>query len=108
MEEGRTMNTPDRETRVALPRSSHPHPQGALVTGSVDTGEPITVTVMLRENPDNPLALDDVLTEIGGRPPAARNHFTREQFARAHGAHPADLRRLRRFAQQYGMTVSQT
>src|SRR5690242_2872693 len=89
------MTSPKGPTkRVSLPRSERGPLAGARRVGPADPQERVEVTVVLRRRADP------------ARPPTReRPPLWREVFAGAHGADPADLERLRRFASEFGLKL---
>jgi kumamolisin len=80
--------------RVALPGSHRSLPAGARIV-QPDTEPPVTVHVVLRHR--SPLPIDDLRT--------GHARLSVAEFSAAHGADPAALERLLRFAEDYGLTV---
>jgi kumamolisin len=80
------------ERRVPLPGSERAPRAGARAAGPVDLGERIAVSVVVR--PREPLP-----EPTGGAP------LTRAELAERHGADPADLERVERFAAEQGLEV---
>jgi kumamolisin len=80
------------DRRVPLPGSERAPRAGARVAGPVDPGERVEVTVLVR--PREPLP-----EPTGGAP------LTREELAARHGADPADIERVERFAAEQGLEV---
>jgi kumamolisin len=75
----------------------------AYIVAPPNPARHIEVTVLLRRRtaPGTLTSLD----ELGGQLPQQRQHVTREVFAAAHGADPADVREVVRFARQHGLRV---
>ncbi len=82
--------------RVALP--------GAHITGAIDPHEPILVTVVVRRNSSNK-QLGLLVKELGAQKPKERKYLSRDEFATAYGADPADLAKIKEFAHEYGLEV---
>jgi kumamolisin len=80
-------------SRVPLPGSNRELPPNAEVVSS-SSDDSVQVTVVVRRR----MPLPPV------EPPFAR-YPSREEFARQYGADPADLEKVRAFAQQEGLTV---
>ena len=72
---------------------------GARAVGPVDPDERLEVTVRVRSRAKTPLA--GLLAGADGK----RRTMTREQFEKAHGASPADLKKVAQFAKQHGLVV---
>jgi kumamolisin len=86
-----------------LPGSERIPVPGAIVGGPAQGSERIDVTLILRRRPDaRKLPL---LEEITRLPVASRTYLTREEFAKAYGAHPEDLEKVRVFARARGLEV---
>jgi len=75
---------------------------GATRVGPADQVERASVSIRLRRRAGAPL-LDDA-----GRSPALPVRLTREEFAAAYGADPADIERVVAFANNHGLTVEET
>jgi kumamolisin len=96
---------PVNDTDVAVAGSERVPLPGAKLVGPVDPNEQMSVTVLVRRRADaNPVNTAD----LGGRPPAERQHVTREEFAGARGADPQDLARVEEFARAHGLTVTES
>jgi kumamolisin len=80
------------ERRVPLPGSERAPRAGARPAAPADPAERVEVTVVLR--PREPLP-----EPTGGAP------LTREELAERHGADPADVERVERFATEHGLEV---
>ncbi|HXU29124.1 MAG TPA: S53 family peptidase [Thermoanaerobaculia bacterium] len=88
------MTDPEESQRVPLPRTEHSRPEGATwVDAPQET--PITVHILLRHR--TPLPLDDLAK--------GRLRLSVAEFSEKHGADPAALDRVRRFAEEHGLTV---
>ena len=74
--------------------------------GPVDPEEPMTVTVTVR--PKHPGPSDAELEAMASTPIAGRTYPSREAFARAHGADPADLEAVEAFARRHGLAVAES
>ena len=81
--------------RVSLSHSERNAPAGARMMGPVDSGELISVSVIL--NRMQPLDLK----QMGGR------RLSREEFAAKHGADPAAANMVRKFAAAHDLTVDE-
>ena len=78
--------------------------KGARKVGTADPKERILVTVLVRRRP-SAKGLSSVIEEISARQPQERRHLTREEFAAAHGADPAELEKVEEFAHEHGLDV---
>ena len=87
----------------AVPGSEKAPLPGAYIVGQPNPARRIEVTVLLRRGPTGQpvTSLDEMGTEL----PSERQHLTRESFALAHGAAPADVQEVVRFARQHGLRV---
>jgi kumamolisin len=95
---------PTGNRRVPIPGSTFAPLPGAQRGEAIAGDERIQVTVVLRPRArPAPLAhdLDAGMLLPGERP----RHIGREAFAARHGAHPADVARVRRFAEENGLEV---
>ncbi|HJW10044.1 MAG TPA: S53 family peptidase [Holophagaceae bacterium] len=82
--------------------SGHLRPSVSGATPSYNEEE-LRVTVVLRSKVEREAAS---LHALGAQCPQGREHLTREAFAEAHGADPADLEALRAFASSHGLVVT--
>lgn len=89
------MSTPTN--RVPVPGSEKTLPSGAHLVGAPDPHETLEVTVRVRGKA--PLAPRAALSQVSARP------LSRERFAEAYGADPADLARVEHFASDFQLTV---
>lgn len=81
------------DARKELAGSKRNAPTHAEPVGSIEPGEPVRVTVILRRN--------------GGEPNVhQKRHLTRQEFADLHGANPQDIARVEQFAHAYHLTVA--
>ena len=79
-----------QEKTVKVVSSWLPPLEGSTVVGDSDPAETVTLTVRVR--PRSPRGeLEKRVHEIAAQPLAQRRHLTRDEFARQHGADPADL-----------------
>jgi len=78
----------------------------AHAIGPVDPEEPMTVTVTVR--PKHPAPSDAELEAMASTPIAGRTYPSREAFARAHGADPADIATVEAFAHRHGLSVAES
>jgi hypothetical protein len=83
---------------------SERHPvHGAVRQGPIAADEKIQVSVRLRRRPDaGPLPDLDALRD---RKPGSPAPVSREEFAERFGADPADIEKVRAFAERFGLTV---
>lgn len=84
-----------------LPGSRRTPLPGARIVGPVDPDERFEVTVRVRTRAKSRLL--NVVRQLGGT--GEGRHLTREEFEKAHGADPADLNRVARFAKQHRLTI---
>lgn len=94
-----------REARVELSGSGHVLPPGAQLIGPADSGEQIQVTVLMRHR-SRPAAFPPV-ERTGAQALAERRHLSHERFAARHGTHPRDLKRIRRFAEDHSLEITE-
>src|SRR5580698_7359987 len=92
-----------RQDRVELKGSARPQMPFAQDVGPADPNQQIEVTVLLRRG-SRPEDFPSLAT-LGATPPRQRKYLTREEFARTHGASPADIAKIRTFAADYGFHV---
>ena len=95
---------PSSKKGLPVPGSERAVVAGARKVGKVDPEERLLVTVMVRRR-STPRGLTAVVEELGTRAPQERRHLTREEFAAAHGADPADLEKVEQFAHEHGLDV---
>ncbi len=74
---------------------------GSRLIGLADPGERLEITVRVRSRNPTPTPAE----KIGALPPLQRRYLSREEFAAANGAAPADLARVRSFAAKHGLKV---
>jgi kumamolisin len=92
------METPP--PRVAVPTHLPPHEDGSRPIGPLSSSDRVEVTLRLRPRQEAP-------SPPGG--PAAAGHYpSREEYARSHGADPADVARVEQFARDHHLTVVQS
>jgi kumamolisin len=77
---------------------------GAKAVGAANPSEPLQVTVVLKSNA-SPEARRSAIRALASQPPGERKHLTREEFAGARGASPADVEKIVEFAHDYGLSV---
>jgi len=87
--------------RVALKGSTRQPPPGTAA-GAPNQNEIIHVSVILRRGPEKFPSDADLAKGL----PAERTYLTREEFAARHGARPADLAAIRKFAQENSLSVA--
>jgi len=90
--------------RSTITPSARVLPPGARKVGPADPHERVEVTVLLRRR-SKPEEYPD-LALLGARLPRERTILSREAFANAHGALPADLGSVRKFAAEFGLQVT--
>jgi kumamolisin len=93
-----------RQDRVELKGSARAPFPGAHDVGPADPNQEIEVTVLLRRGSEPDAFPPD--GQLGVRPPRERKYLTREEFARLHGASPADLEKIRAFGRRHGLKVA--
>ena len=81
-------------------------PTEAHAIGPADPDEPMTVTVTVR--PRHPGPSDAEIEALALTPIAGRTYPSREAFAEAHGADPADLEAVEAFARRHGLNVAES
>src|SRR5271170_2209291 len=79
---------------------------GARSIGAADPNETLKVTICLRRRPDQPPPPDHAYWMA--TPPLRRKFLSTEEFAARHGASPADLDAVTRFARDNGLEVVET
>jgi kumamolisin len=94
---------PNPSDRVPLPGSESPAHPDARPTGPVASDRPIAVTVRVRGRRASPS--DAELADLAATPPALRHYPSREEYAAAHGADPADIAKVEAFARDHGLAV---
>ncbi|MFN2461391.1 MAG: protease pro-enzyme activation domain-containing protein [Candidatus Velthaea sp.] len=87
--------------RVSVPGTERRAPAGAVAVGPADPNERTSVTIVVRPR----TASWDEAAALAALPPARRHYLTREEFAERHGADPADLMGVERFALDAGLLV---
>jgi hypothetical protein len=94
------------DTHRVLPHSELKPAPGARALGNTDPNETIKVTLCLRRRPDQPPPPDHA--HWVATPPHRRKFLSPEEFAAKHGALPADLDAVIRFARGNGLAVVAT
>lgn len=92
-----------QKKRVVLAASARTPLAGARQIGPADPNEQVEVTVVLRRR--SPPAQYPNVVQLAQRLPRERPPLSREAFAGAHGALPADLASIRKFAAEFGLQV---
>ncbi len=96
----------EQKNRIVLAGSARAVTPPVGQSRAVDLNEMIEVLLLLRQRPSGgELPAPE---ESGARWPRARRNLSRAEFAARHGADPADIARVRAFADQYGIEVTQT
>ncbi|MEZ0065709.1 kumamolisin [Streptacidiphilus sp. MAP12-20] len=95
---------PAVKDRVALLGSERKPRKGQLLIGPADSHEKITVTVQVRRNPASTAPLPD-MDELGRQRPSRRPAISRKSALAPFAADPADLDRVRKFAEQHQLRV---
>ena len=77
---------------------------GARSVGKADPAERLEVTILVRRQ-----GVADLAERVGALANGNMrgNHLSREEFARRHGADPADLAAIKKFADRHGLAVVQ-
>src|SRR5579863_10675856 len=92
------------EKRIAIRGSERTPLPGARRLGPTDPAELVQVTVVLRRRQSSK-GPEASIEEMGKLLPSERTTPSREEFASAHGADPADLAKVEEFAHTHGLTV---
>jgi kumamolisin len=74
---------------------------GSRLIGPANPQDIVQVTVRLRSRQKNPAPA----TQLGALPPLKRHYLSREEFAAANGADPADVAKIKSFASQNKLAV---
>ncbi|HEX3683446.1 MAG TPA: S53 family peptidase [Bryobacteraceae bacterium] len=82
------------EKRIQLPGSDKKAPKLAKATGPVPANETVRVTVVLRRK-----------NEVSDPGTEGLEELSREEFASRHGADPAQIQIVEKFAHHFGLTV---
>ncbi|MBI3800791.1 MAG: peptidase S53, partial [Deltaproteobacteria bacterium] len=92
--------------RIPVPGSERAALPGARMVGAADPNERLLVTVMVRRRSANASkGLTAMIEEVNTRRPSERQHLSREQFASAYGADPAEMEKVEEFAHEHGLDV---
>ena len=91
---------------MPLAGSERPRPDSHKLVGPADPEKLIGVTVMVRPRPGSPAPLS--LAQWRNTPLAQRRALTREEYARTHGADPADLQKVMLFGSEHGLKVTES
>ncbi|MEP6715737.1 MAG: S53 family peptidase [Terriglobia bacterium] len=90
-------------SRVTLPGSERTAPAGAKSAGAADPQGQLEITVRLRSR-KAPLKPADIDAQ-GAEMPADRQYISRDAFADAYGADPADVAKIGAFAHAHDLTI---
>lgn len=96
---------PERPTVVDLPGSVAPSRAGSVRRTRWSSKEPFEVTILLRRRA--PPEGVPPMVGLGLEPLAARRYLNRGEFAFRHGIRTADEERIRKFAMEFGLTISE-
>jgi kumamolisin len=102
MKKENKMTTP--KNRIPLVGSEREPFRGARAVGPADPNERLQVTILVRRRPTSP-SISSLVAEMQARPSQERRHLSREEFAAAHGADPADLEKVEEFVHEHGLDV---
>ncbi|NEN83506.1 S53 family peptidase [Paenibacillus elgii] len=91
---------------VRVPGSERAAVQGSRKVGPADPNEQMSVTVVVRR-PAADTAVTSMIEKVGAQPLSERRHLTREEFASTHGANPADLSKVEKFAHEHNLQVKE-
>lgn len=95
----------DEMNYMRIAKSVRPPIQGSKEAGDVAPDELIDVTVRLRSRA--PMAdLTQHVNALASRPIHERQHLSREEFAQQHGARPEDIEKVKAFASEHDLTVT--
>ena len=95
---------PREKTRVKIRGSERELIPGSLEAGSVDPNERIEVTIVLRPPVEAPALSPE---EAGLVSPRKRSFLTHEEYERKHGAAREDLQKIRDFAEDHDLKVTE-
>ena len=74
---------------------------GSQLIGPANPKDRFEVTIRIRSRSNKPVSTD----KIGAMPPLKRHYLSREEFASAYGAAPADVIKIKMFAKKNGLAV---
>jgi kumamolisin len=80
---------------------------GAKSIGAANPDEKLQITVLVKSKASREARQSEIRTLVS-QTPDKRKHLTREQFAAARGAVPADIEKVVEFAHEYGLSVVRT
>src|SRR4051812_12638584 len=92
-------------THVPLEGSERAVLPGARVAAEVDPNEIIEITIRVR--PKRPID-DDAIAAAGAKPLEKRRYLSYDELVATHGADPAELERVAKFARDEGLEVVST
>ncbi len=93
--------TPNKNQRAALPGHQYVPLPGEKRTGGTDPNAELQVTLILRRRRQLP----ELHTALGDKFPRRRQHLSREELARKHGARKDDIARVSRFARRHQLEL---
>src|SRR5580698_9512832 len=94
---------PAGRARIPLEGSERKPLRMSRVSGKVDSGETIRVTLVLRPRaPGQELSL---VKRLGSQPPKDRSYLTRSEFTKAFGSTREELGKVRDFARDNSLKV---
>jgi kumamolisin len=85
--------------------SELPNLSPAYRVGPVNPNETAEVALLVRHDPNNE-SLDSVVEALSTRSVSGRQYLSRQEFAQAHSADPADIDTIEQFASEYGLSVA--
>lgn len=97
-------NQPNPRNPLALAGSDRAPLAGAREVGPANPNETVDATIRLRSRAGKKPIIDP---EEFTKPIEKRKLYSREQFAQEHGANPADIARVEKFAQEYNLKVKE-
>src|SRR6202453_4183577 len=97
-------NQPNPRNPLALAGSDRAPLAGAREVGPANPNETVDATIRLRSRAGKKPIIDP---EEFTKPVEKRKLYSREQFAQEHGANPADIARVEKFAQEYNLKVKE-
>src|SRR6185369_1059071 len=96
---------PTTKKQLPLAGSDRSPMPGAREVGPTNPGEMIEVTVRLRSRAgQQPIVSPEVASQL----PSQRPILSREDFEKMHGADPASIARVEKFARDHGLKVDET